>query len=76
MSQNLLLMMDVFLQVYQAEAEELTFNENVLFQTLGFSVTVEHPHMHIVRWLEVSVLLSLQKDEVSAGCTCASNKAT
>jgi hypothetical protein len=26
--------------------------------------------------LQISVLLSLQNDEVSAGCTCASNKAT
>jgi hypothetical protein len=78
MSQNLLLILDIVLQIYQAEVRELTFNENVLLQTLGFDVSAEHPHVHIMHWfyLVTGVLLSLQKDEVHAGCTCASDKAT
>lgn len=34
---------------YQEQAQDLVFNENVLLQTLGFDVAVDHPHTHVVR---------------------------
>jgi hypothetical protein len=52
MSQNLLLILDTFL-VYQTVAQELITNENILMQTVGFDVSVEHPHQHIVRWFSL-----------------------
>lgn len=30
-------------------AEDLVFNENILLQTLGFDVAVDHPHTHIIK---------------------------
>lgn len=34
---------------YIGQAQELVFNENVLLQTLGFVVTIDHPHTHVVK---------------------------
>lgn len=34
---------------YQEQAQDLVFNENILLQTLGFDVAVDHPHTHVVR---------------------------
>lgn len=34
---------------YAAQSQELVFNENVLLQTLGFDVAIDHPHTHVVR---------------------------
>lgn len=34
---------------YHEQAQDLVFNENVLLQTLGFDVAVDHPHTHVVR---------------------------
>lgn len=36
-------------EFYQEQAQDLVFNENVLLQTLGFDVAVDHPHTHVVR---------------------------
>lgn len=36
-------------QSYADLAQELVFNENVLLQTLGFDVAIDHPHTHVVR---------------------------
>lgn len=36
-------------EFYQEHAQDLVFNENVLLQTLGFDVAVDHPHTHVVR---------------------------
>lgn len=36
-------------QTYADLAQELVFNENVLLQTLGFDVAIDHPHTHVVR---------------------------
>lgn len=36
-------------QNYADLAQELVFNENVLLQTLGFDVAIDHPHTHVVR---------------------------
>ncbi|XP_036335966.1 cyclin-T-like isoform X1 [Rhagoletis pomonella] len=34
---------------YIEQAQELVFNENVLLQTLGFDVAIDHPHTHVVK---------------------------
>lgn len=34
---------------FQEQAQDLVFNENVLLQTLGFDVAVDHPHTHVVK---------------------------
>ena len=36
-------------EAYYEQAQELVFNENVLLQTLGFDVAIDHPHTHVVR---------------------------
>lgn len=36
-------------EVYQEQAQDLVFNENVLLQTLGFDVAIDHPHTHVVK---------------------------
>ncbi|XP_055915504.1 cyclin-T isoform X2 [Eupeodes corollae] len=34
---------------YNEQAQDLVFNENVLLQTLGFDVAIDHPHTHVVK---------------------------
>lgn len=36
-------------EVYNEKAQDLVFNENVLLQTLGFDVAIDHPHTHVVK---------------------------
>lgn len=31
------------------QSQDLVFNENILLQTLGFDVAIDHPHAHVVR---------------------------
>lgn len=31
------------------QAQDLVFNENVLLQTLGFDVAIDHPHTYILQ---------------------------
>jgi len=33
---------------YLEQAQELVSNENILLQTLGFDVAIDHPHTHVV----------------------------
>lgn len=49
MSQTLLLKLYGVIQKYLEQAQDLVFNENVLLQTLGFDVAIDHPHTHVVR---------------------------
>ena len=37
------------LQAYMEQAQELVRNENILLQTLGFDVAIDHPHTHVVK---------------------------
>jgi hypothetical protein len=48
-AQNILLKSCTGLQKYLEQAQDLVFNENVLLQTLGFDVAIDHPHTHVVR---------------------------
>lgn len=35
--------------MYADQAQELVLNENILLQTLGFDVAIDHPHTHVVK---------------------------
>lgn len=41
--------MDPTKETYAEQAQDLVFNENVLLQTLGFDVAIDHPHTHVVK---------------------------
>uniref|UniRef100_T1J0D3 Cyclin-like domain-containing protein n=1 Tax=Strigamia maritima TaxID=126957 RepID=T1J0D3_STRMM len=36
-------------EAYLEQAQQLVMNENVMLQTLGFDVAIDHPHTHIVK---------------------------
>ena len=36
-------------EAYMEQAQELVRNENILLQTLGFDVAIDHPHTHVVK---------------------------
>lgn len=36
-------------EMYAEQAQELVLNENILLQTLGFDVAIDHPHTHVVK---------------------------
>ena len=38
-----------FIFLFCVQAQELVSNENILLQTLGFDVAIDHPHTHVVR---------------------------
>ena len=38
-----------FMKAYLELASECVINENILLQTLGFSISVEHPHAKVVK---------------------------
>ena len=39
---------DVKSEAFHEQAQELVTNENILLQTLGFDVNIDHPHIHVV----------------------------
>ncbi|XP_020706828.2 cyclin-T isoform X2 [Athalia rosae] len=54
----------------KSEAQDLVFNENVLLQTLGFDVAIDHPHTHVVRCCH---LVKASKDLAQTSYFMASN---
>lgn len=40
---------DITKEAFLEQAQDLVFNENVLLQTLGFDVAIDHPHTHVVK---------------------------
>lgn len=56
---------------FQEQAQDLVFNENILLQTLGFDVAIEHPHVHIVNACN---LVKACKDLVNTSYFLASNR--
>lgn len=38
---------------YSEQAQDLVFNENILLQTLGFDVAIDHPHTHVVKTMQL-----------------------
>ncbi|XP_060530497.1 cyclin-T isoform X2 [Cylas formicarius] len=55
---------------YIAQSQDLVFNENVLLQTLGFDVAIDHPHTHVVRCCH---LVRASKDLAQTSYFMASN---
>ncbi|ROT75006.1 putative formin-J isoform X4 [Penaeus vannamei] len=41
--------LDTQSEAYLERAQELVVNENILLQTLGFDVAIDHPHTHVVK---------------------------
>lgn len=58
-------------EFYQEQAQDLVFNENVLLQTLGFDVAVDHPHTHVVKACQ---LVKACKDLAQTSYFLASNR--
>ena len=46
------------------QAQELVSNENILLQTLGFDVAIDHPHTHVVKCCQ------LVKGACARACPC------
>ncbi|XP_073981720.1 cyclin T isoform X2 [Rhodnius prolixus] len=61
---------DVKSEVYIEQAQELVVNENILLQTLGFDVAIDHPHTHVVRCCH---LVRASKDLAQTSYFMASN---
>ncbi|CAG9864121.1 unnamed protein product [Phyllotreta striolata] len=55
---------------YLSQSQDLVFNENVLLQTLGFDVAIDHPHTHVVRCCQ---LVRASKDLAQTSYFMASN---
>ncbi|KAK0074496.1 hypothetical protein PV325_008265 [Microctonus aethiopoides] len=69
---------DIKSEQYLDQAQDLVFNENVLLQTLGFDVAIDHPHTHVVRCCQLvkDLLLefSASKDLAQTSYFMASNR--
>lgn len=61
---------DINSERYQTQSQDLVFNENVLLQTLGFDVAIDHPHTHVVRCCH---LVRASKDLAQTSYFMASN---
>lgn len=62
---------DVNSERYQALSQDLVFNENILLQTLGFDVAIDHPHTHVVKCCH---LVRASKDLAQTSYFLASNR--
>ncbi|KAK0084523.1 hypothetical protein PV326_006244 [Microctonus aethiopoides] len=62
---------DIKSEQYLDQAQDLVFNENVLLQTLGFDVAIDHPHTHVVRCCQ---LVKASKDLAQTSYFMASNR--
>uniref|UniRef100_A0A182V7V0 Cyclin-like domain-containing protein n=1 Tax=Anopheles merus TaxID=30066 RepID=A0A182V7V0_ANOME len=61
---------DPLRESYAEQAQDLVFNENVLLQTLGFDVAIDHPHTHVVKTCH---LVKASKDLAQTSYFMASN---
>lgn len=61
----------IFVYRYAAQSQDLVFNENVLLQTLGFDVAIDHPHTYVVRCCH---LVRASKDLAQTSYFMASNR--
>ncbi|CAH1123628.1 unnamed protein product [Ceutorhynchus assimilis] len=61
---------DINSERYITQSQDLVFNENVLLQTLGFDVAIDHPHTYVVRCCH---LVRASKDLAQTSYFMASN---
>ncbi|CAO1306319.1 unnamed protein product [Diamesa tonsa] len=47
---------------YAEESQDLVFNENILLQTLGFDVAIDHPHTYVVKACQLFNIVTVSKD--------------
>ncbi|XP_075727036.1 uncharacterized protein LOC119165171 [Rhipicephalus microplus] len=57
-------------EAYQEQAMELVLNENMMLQTLGFDIGIEHPHTHVVNFCQ---LVRASKDLAQTSYFMATN---
>ncbi|XP_028398762.1 cyclin-T1-like isoform X2 [Dendronephthya gigantea] len=57
-------------EAYLQQAQDLVINESILLQTLGFELTVDHPHTHVVR---ITQLVRASKDLAQTSYFMATN---
>uniref|UniRef100_A0A2R5LKS1 Putative cdk9 kinase-activating protein cyclin t n=1 Tax=Ornithodoros turicata TaxID=34597 RepID=A0A2R5LKS1_9ACAR len=57
-------------EAYQEQALELVFNENVMLQTLGFDIGIDHPHTYVVKCCQ---LVRASKDLAQTSYFMATN---
>ncbi|CAB4054374.1 CCNT [Lepeophtheirus salmonis] len=62
--------LDTRSEQYIEQAQELVTNENILLQTLGFDVAIDHPHTHVVRCCQ---LVKASKDLAQTSYFMATN---
>lgn len=62
-----------FFQAYMEQAQELVRNENILLQTLGFDVAIDHPHTHVVKCCQ---LVKASKELAQTSYFMATNRYT
>lgn len=61
---------DVSSEHFLEQTQDLIFNENILLQTLGFDVAIDHPHTHVVKTCN---LVRASKDLAQSSYFMASN---
>ncbi|CAK9303643.1 unnamed protein product [Gordionus sp. m RMFG-2023] len=61
---------DVNCDLYQNLATELITNESIMLQTLGFDITIDHPHSHVVKCCQ---LIRAPKDLAQVSYIMATN---
>ncbi|XP_070509493.1 cyclin-T1 isoform X2 [Chironomus tepperi] len=47
---------------YAEQAQELVLNENILLQTLGFDVAIDHPHTHVVKACQLFNIVTVSRE--------------
>ncbi|WAR05982.1 CCNT1-like protein [Mya arenaria] len=62
---------DTKTEAYLEQAQQLVINENILLQTLGFEVRVEHPHTYVVK---ATQLVKASKDLSQSSYYLATNR--
>ncbi|XP_013398667.1 cyclin-T1 [Lingula anatina] len=62
--------LDVKSEAYLEQAQELVINENILLQSLGFDVSIDHPHTHVVKTCQ---LVRASKDLAQTSYFLATN---
>ena len=63
--------LDTRSDAYMEQAQELVTNENILLQTLGFDVAIDHPHTHVVKCCQ---LVRAAKDLAQTSYFMATNR--
>lgn len=62
--------LDTKSEAYLEQAQQLVMNENIMLQTLGFDVAIDHPHTHIVKCCQ---LVRASKDLAQTSYIMATN---